>query len=53
MANTKIETVDSTNFKLEIQPFEEDRVRYSFILKKRELYELYSQLRNIFPNEDQ
>lgn len=48
----KIIKIDNQNYRLEIQPFEDNKLINVYNLKRRELYDLFSQLRNQFPNED-
>jgi hypothetical protein len=44
--------IDNNNYRLEVQPFEDDKLVNVYNLKRRELYDLFSQLRIQFPNED-
>ena len=48
-----IQEVNKNNFKLEITPFQEDIINFTFKINKKELYYLYSQLRDIFENNIQ
>lgn len=52
MKSKIIKSENINEYKLEIYPFEDDEVINVYKTKKRELYELYIQLRDIFQNEE-
>ena len=48
--NIRKDDNNNNNYRLEIQPFDEDFVINSYKVSLKELYFLYSQLRTIFDN---
>ena len=50
MSQVNVKKENDKNYRLEIQPFDEDYVINSYKISLKELYFLYSQLRSIFDN---